>query len=78
MSAPEAERSKRGLVLTRSGEEEAPPILIFHRGEVMKVHVWASNSGRVRVSFLAAKGEWEVVREEILNRGRRGTCGPTT
>jgi CRP-like cAMP-binding protein len=55
------------LVITRSGEHEAAPILIFHRGEVMKVHVWASNSGRVKVSFLAAKGEWKVFREELLN-----------
>jgi hypothetical protein len=29
--------------------------------------VWASNSGRVKVSFLAAKGEWKVFREELLN-----------
>jgi hypothetical protein len=61
------------LVITRSGEHEAAPILIFHRGEVMKVHVWASNSGRVKVSFLAAKGEWKVLREELVTGG--APCG---
>jgi hypothetical protein len=66
MPAAEAERAKRGLVITRSGEDDAPPINIYdaHGELICQVWIWNSSSGRVKAAFKAAPSI-RIYREEI-------------
>jgi hypothetical protein len=67
MSVMEVERAKRGLVITRSGEHDAPPVHIYNsEGELIcRVWAWGCHSGRVKVAFDADRSQYPVYRGEI-------------
>jgi len=67
MPAAEAERAKRGLVITRSGEEDEPPVNIYDaQGElIFQVWGWKSRrSGRVKIG-IKGPPSYRILREEI-------------
>jgi hypothetical protein len=67
MRETEVERSKRGLVITRSGEEDEPPVNIYdaHGELIFQVWGWKSRrSGRVKIAIKGPPSH-RILREEI-------------
>jgi hypothetical protein len=66
MRETEVERSKRGLVITRSGEHDALPVNIYdaHGELIFQVWAWNTHSGRVKIAIKGPPSH-RILREEI-------------